>query len=447
MRRPMLIVVAALSVGAVVAEAAPVTINTSASVNAPASSIFAAVDAVSVFNTGELTATVRDQALAAAADAGAPAAIGSGFSAGLIAVRRGGAAVFASRGPGWAFPMSITALPLDVIGETMGRSTSGVIAQGQVVMSQLSAQLHGVAAGDVLEMRSSGGGVIGFVVGAILPDTQVGSTEIVMTMEQAGLLFDGAALPTRVLIYGVPDRGALDFALASRGVTSNSKARIRRTWDAPDPDSTLSVVQTKQRLGFFDIDYANLTLAGWTSMSPEWVAANLPARRTYPTGIRALCHNAIHTDLTNALQEVVNAGLGGGIDAGNANAYGGCATGQARFSRITGNLGSVSRHSWGQALDTNTVTNCQGCVPQMDCRIVRIFRKHNFAWGGNFLTPDGMHFEWVGERRDGLQYPSRYCPNVGVTGTAGGPNARAVPAAPPTGLGTLFADDGWAGDE
>jgi hypothetical protein len=48
----------------------------------------------------------------------------------------------------------------------------------------------------------------------------------------------------------------------------------------------------------------------------------------------------------------------------------------------------------------------------MDCRVVQIFRKHRFAWGGNFLRPDGMHFEWVGERRDLITTPDRYCSNV-----------------------------------
>ncbi len=102
----------------------------------------------------------------------------------------------------------------------------------------------------------------------------------------------------------------------------------------------------------------------------------------------------------------------------------------------------LSRHTWAQALDTNTVSNCQGCVPQMDCRVVRIFRAHNFAWGGNFLNPDGMHFEWVGEPRNTYLYPSRYCPNVpggglqsfGLALSEGGQDSR----------GTMFADDGWA---
>jgi hypothetical protein len=32
----------------------------------------------------------------------------------------------------------------------------------------------------------------------------------------------------------------------------------------------------------------------------------------------------------------------------------------------------------------------------MDRRLIAIFRRHGFIWGGNFPTPDGMHFEYVG---------------------------------------------------
>ena len=110
----------------------------------------------------------------------------------------------------------------------------------------------------------------------------------------------------------------------------------------------------------------------------------------------------------------------------------------ARLARITQTLGFVSRHSWGEPIDMNTSTNVQGGTPHMDCRGVRIFRKHNFAWGGNFLTPDGMHFEWVGEPRNTLQYPSRYCPNT----VNGGIQGIGLAGVTPTQRDTLFAGDG-----
>ena len=443
MRRHLVAIAAVVLSVATVADAAGIgSVNQSATATQAAVPTVPLIDAVSVFQTGELTTPIRDAALAAAKDVGAPAVVGTGFSAGLYRVRRGAAVIQQARGSGWAFPMSISSLPIEAIGAVMGRQVSGPISIGQVVMGQSTATLRGAQVGDVIDLRASSGALVSYTIGLIAPDTQIGSTEIVMTVAQAGALFGGTALPTRVLIYGMASRSALDTALAARGLTTNSKVRIRHTWDPAEPDSTLSMVRTKQLLGEFDIDYANLSLAGWTAMSPTWVAANLPSsRRSYPTGILARCHNVIHADLTAALQEVVNSGLAGYIDAANANAYGGCATGQARFSRITGNLGSVSRHSWGQPLDTNTVTNCQGCVPKMDCRVVRIFRKHNFAWGGNFLTPDGMHFEWVGERRDTVQFAAKYCPNpVGAAGS----DVGADPLSQPQGLAVIFGDDGFA---
>ncbi len=403
---------------------------------APASFITMLGDAVSVYQTGELTAPIRDAALGAAIDAGAPAVVGRGFGAGLTAVRRGGSVIQQSSGPGWAFPMAITALPLDALGGVVGRKVSAPISQGQVVMGQTSASLRGALAGDTIDLMAADGSTITFTIGLVASDAEVGGTEILISTQQADVL--GATLATRVLIYGQFDRATLEAALVQRGLRGNSKVRVRTSWDAPDPDSTLSLARTKSLLGEFQLDYAHLSDLGWTSVDDSWRANYLPStRETYPTGIRAMCNKIIRADLTAALQEVVDSGLAAGINVANANQFGGCTTGQARLARITQRLGSVSRHSWGQPLDTNTTTNCQGCVPQMDCRIVRIFRSHNFAWGGNFLTPDGMHFEWVGEARNALQYPSKYCRNL-----AGAPIEGTGVTPAPTSRESLFAEDG-----
>jgi hypothetical protein len=36
-----------------------------------------------------------------------------------------------------------------------------------------------------------------------------------------------------------------------------------------------------------------------------------------------------------------------------------------------------------------------GRTPHQDPRIVKIFEQWGFAWGGDWLIPDGMHFEFV----------------------------------------------------
>lgn len=427
-------------------DAAPLPgIDSVASATATAQPLDLPVDAVSVYQTGELTAPVRDAALAAASAAGAPAVVGRGFTVGLSRVRRGATIVQQSTGPGWAFPMAITSLPVEAIRAVMGRQIAGVVNGGAVVLNQLSASLRGAQEGDVLDMRAFNGATVSFTVGLVAPDDAVGGAEIVMSTDQAALL--GGTLDTRVLIFGQFDRNLVELGLAKYGLTSNSTVRVRRSWDPADPDSTLSMARTKQLLGEFDIDYAHASTYGWTSMGATWRNTYLPpARELYPTGILAMCNKVIKDDLTAALAEVQSTypslvGAYTGIDVANTNAYGGCGTGTVRLARITQALGSVSRHSWGQPLDTSTVANCQGCVPKMDCRIVRIFRKHGFAWGGNFLTTDGMHFEWVGERRDTLQFPSKYCPNL----PSSLPTER-TGSPPPAPRNTLFADDGWSGE-
>ncbi len=417
----------------------------------PASPVELPFDAVSVFQTGPLTTDIRDRALAAAQDAGAPAVVGRGFTALLTRVTRGTTVVQKSSASGWAFPMAVTALPLQAIASVMGRDVSAVLAQGKVVMGQTTADLRGAQVGDVVELVGPANSTLRFTIGRIGADAEVGGTEIVMTPEMANRL--GATIPTRVLVYGQFDRSALNAALFRRGLCTSAislvcltngalKTKVRRSWDPADPDGQLSMAETKQRLGEFDFYYRGLSTTGWTAMNAAWVRNYLPAgRESYPTGILAKCNRVVKADLRAALQEVVNSGLRFAIDAANANKYGGCATGSVRFARITQALGSVSRHSWGQPIDTNTASNCQGCVPRMDCRVVRIFRKHGFAWGGNFLTPDGMHFEWVGEPRNLLQFDSKYCDNL--------PNGRILAFGPPrvTARDTLFASDGFIGDE
>jgi hypothetical protein len=272
------------------------------------------------------------------------------------------------------------------------------------VMTSETAGLTGAVAGDTIVMQAANGTHVPLTIAAIASRDEVGSAELVMTYQAVERL--GATEDTEVVLYGV-DRATIDEALANEGLIGRKDTKVSRSWDPPDPDSTLSTLTTKQLLGE---PWYRFESDGSVSMHPTWLDTNLTDGRillndTIP--IRARCHVAVVDDLKAALAEVAAAGLAGGF---------------------------LSRHSYGMALDTNTRSNCQGCVPKMDCDVVRIFRRHGFAWGGNFRRPDGMHFEWVGERRDDISYPSHYCPNA-VNGTI-----QSVPGGTTIGLDVLTAN-------
>jgi hypothetical protein len=55
----------------------------------------------------------------------------------------------------------------------------------------------------------------------------------------------------------------------------------------------------------------------------------------------------------------------------------------------------LSHHSWGIAVDLNVQQgNLFGQMPHQDPRLVDVFERWGFVWGGTFIVPDGMHFEY-----------------------------------------------------
>jgi hypothetical protein len=391
-------------------------------------------DVVNVYNSGPLRADVVNRALGAARQSGATIAFGRAASVPMLGVFRGSSAV--QRPPaGLAFPMGATVLPPEAIGATMGREVSALLGSEAVVMGETTADLRGARIGDSVQLVASWGAPVWFRVAGVFPDERVGGAELLMSPSAADRL--GITELRRAILWNPSSRAAMNSALSGNGLESTS-IRIRRSWDPPDPDSTLGMARTKELLGEFAY---RVNSNGSISQDPAWAAANLPSGRVLLNGaipIRARCHKVIEPALRAALNEIAAAGLGNTINVADANLAGGCH--YPRFNRLTPDsaLGFLSRHAWGMALDTNTRGSCQGCAPPDfatrpgGCRTVQIFRKHGFAWGGNFLTPDGMHFEYVGERRDLLPYPSRWCANTG-TGALADTEA---------GIDTFFADDG-----
>lgn len=435
MRRPIALTLVTLAV----AVAVPVFAVGNPSVDGPASAVEPAdripgptgpdVDVVTIYNSGALRSDIASRSMAASTAAGGTGAIGRSASTGMQRVRRG-TSVVQQAPSGYAYPMGTTMLPTHAIANLMGNDVAAELSAVDIVMSEETASLRGARAGDVVDLVASNGAVLAFNIAEVVPDEITGGTELLLSIDAANRL--GVTRDSRIVLWGFESRAAINAELERQNLISTS-IRVRRSWDPPDPDSTLGMAATKTALGEFAY---RINASGSVTVDSAWKAANISkAGSIGQLTLRSGCHYLVRDALANAMAEVIAAGLEDTINYTHANTAGGCYV--PRFSRLSPNssIGFLSRHTWGQAIDTNTLGSCQGCAPpDMHCDTVRIFRKHGFAWGGNFLTPDGMHFEWVGERRDQGLYPSRFCAN-----TDPGSFARLDQEVERS---TIFADDG-----
>jgi hypothetical protein len=305
----------------------------------------------------------------------------------------------------WRIPFATMVAPSSLMSTIGGPTMAEPLERGEVLMGVTSAKVRSARVGDVVTLRDLKFSPHQFVVGAIVPDAFVDDGDITMSDESAKVL--GNLAISTVMIADITSLSDVMRALRTRGIRRGPTFRFTYSWDTTDPDAPIGTAITKSLLGEFS--YRPTTGAG-IQISSVWLNKNIMWNKRYSNiGLQNNCHKKVVASIQGALNDISKAGLSRFIDLANSNRYGGCFV--ARYNRRGGVFGSPTRHAWGMALDVNTVTNAQGSVPQMNCSIVRIFRKWGFAWGGNFPWADGMHFEYVGERRDQIGFPSKYCPN------------------------------------
>lgn len=125
---------------------------------------------------------------------------------------------------------------------------------------------------------------------------------------------------------------------------------------------------------------------GRISADPAWARTHIRSRKVAILGT-VTCHRLMLPQLARAMREIELKGLSRLIDRSQ---YGGCYVAR---TILWDPSNPPSMHAWGLAIDLNVSTNQYGARPQMDPRIVGIFEKWGFNWGGRWRTPDGMHFE------------------------------------------------------
>ena len=362
------------------------------------------VPVITISKSISLTPSESNTIVAAATTAGAKGYPARYATFPMTAYSRGGTMLM-QQPKGWRIPMGTRILPVDFVRATGGDAMADALVSGQVLMGANSARIRDAQVGDVVTLRDSTNAVRKFTVGMIVSNDYAAGEDLIMSMEDGFSM--GVRKISRVNIIGFSKPTDVYTALRKKGITLGKEFRLRTTWDLPNPDGTLGIATVKLTLGEFAFQPTNSSAI---RVDPKWGNKHIVWKHTFSAvPLRNNCHEQVIEAVEGALAEVVAKGLKSSIDVGITNRYGGCFVG--RYNRLAGLFGAPSRHAFGMAIDMNTTTNQQWATPHMNCDVVRIFRKWGFAWGGNFWPSDGMHFEWVGERRDQWGYPSRYCPN------------------------------------
>lgn len=152
------------------------------------------------------------------------------------------------------------------------------------------------------------------------------------------------------------------------------------------PRGSLGGERAAESLGSFSYRYYS---DGSIQPDPDWVESNIRTAQVPILG-QVTCHEVMFSQLRGALREIRERGL---ADAINPSQFGGCYA--PRF--IGGDPSNgVSLHTWGIAVDLNVPGNQRGTRGEIDRRVVAVFKKWGFAWGGDWASPDPMHFELAG---------------------------------------------------
>jgi hypothetical protein len=256
------------------------------------------------------------------------------------------------------------------------------LARGEAVLGESEARLRHLGPGGTLRFGRRGVRVAG-----VVPDAAIGANEVLVSLRTARAF--GLHVERYVLIDPGPRASRTSLTTRIRALLpAGIPLRLRGTGETPyfrQGDAVLPQVRMKELFGEFA---ARPVAGGYLQIDAAWISRHITTTRVPLLGL-VRCNRAILPQLRGALAEVAAAGLGQLI--GN-DSYGGCFS--PRFINRIPSAG-ISHHAWGTAVDINVRGNPFGRPPTQDRRLVAIFGRWGFTWGGRFLIPDGQHFEFV----------------------------------------------------
>lgn len=288
---------------------------------------------------------------------------------------------------GYRVPVEILAVdPGDYAGFVPGehREAFENLAQGGALLGATGASLRGISSEGTLGFSGTS-----VPVAAVVPDALVSNHEVVMSNDTA------SELGIDDIKYVVLERKRwtgpekVEEQLR-RALPEGARLQLRGPGDAAvfRPGGTiLSQAEIKDLFGEFA---ARRGSGRAIQVDPGWILENT-SDVTIPVLGRARCHNRIVPQMRGAFEEIADRGLDNLV---RRNDFGGCFS--PRFLDSDPHSG-LSHHSWGIAFDFNVSRNPYGAEPEMDPRLVEVLERWGFTWGGHWVVPDGMHFEYLQE--------------------------------------------------
>ncbi len=262
-----------------------------------------------------------------------------------------------------------------------GSSASAYLRNGMLLLAAAEREKLGVAPGGVMRVLGARGGAHDVAVGDLGDELAGTGAAAMVARDRVPWLETGK--PTLLFVAVAPevDANATAATLASK---------LRTSVGVPEKAPSFLTGRAASQL-FGSFRYV-VNEDGTIEQDPSWVRRYI-VRARVPILRWVTCHRMMVPQLAGALAEVKGAGLASKIDLADFREAGGCYV--ARKMLWDPSL-PVSMHAWGLAIDFNVSTNRYGASPTMDPRIVAIFERWGFRWGGRWKTPDGMHFELAG---------------------------------------------------
>jgi hypothetical protein len=284
----------------------------------------------------------------------------------------------------WTYPVEVLAVDPASYGRILDVPEVAALGPDEALLSRTSAAVRGLDAGATLVFD----GGTALRVAAVVDDDLVGAGEVIVRTD-APLPVDTDRYVLAML--DIPDRREGRQHLEDLAAAVDEDGRqVAAVTTAEVPVLRHSATVTPPaRMKLHYGEFAMLDRPGrLVQQGASWYREHItyidvPILGTFE------CHRAMEAPLTAALQELIDQGLGHLVDPDD---FGGC-----WVARTTSGQ-TLSSHAWGTSVDLNVSGNHLGASPTQPDELIEVMARHGFVWGGEWLLPDGMHFELAPDR-------------------------------------------------